>query len=718
MENEMKTTGRAAIGGCCVVLLTVWQSAGFGQTAAVKSPGFTAAQVTAGSAAYQQHCASCHGARLEGMQLSPGLTGDRFDIVWRGKTADILMFHLRRMPPAPRAASSNLTDDSYASILAYLLQANGQQPSDLALPSDMASLAALTIPRFEGTKLDLDAAVSQTPGRSALLNRLTAVTGDMLSNPPASDWLQWGRTYDGQNFSPLDLITRANVQNLKTAWRTPLRAGRSMPTPLVHDGIMFLQTIPDTVLALDGSNGDILWRYQHTPTVPASTKMGIALHGDKVLVPTSDLHVLALNAKSGELIWNHEIAAATPAQARNRFQLRSAPLVVGDKVIQGVAGSFAPGGGFVVGLDINSGKELWRFNTIARPDEPGGNTWNGLPLDKRSGGSVWHQGTYDAELNLIYFGVAPTYDTGPLLHRVADPAVTADALYTNCTIALNPDTGKLVWSYQHLANDQWDLDWVFERQIVALTIEGRPRKVVMNVGKMAILDALDAASGEYLFSVDAKTQNVITHIDPKTGAKTIDPDKLPDPEHPSVVCPGVSGARSWPPTSYNRQTALLYEPLTEWCNRMGPEGNKLMTSGVGISSAEHPDASDNMMGRLQAVDVAGRKLAWVHNQAAPLSTSLLATAGGLVFSGDLDPAVKAFNDATGELLWQARLDDLPSSSLVTYRIGTTQYIAVVVGLRNNHVSDLSRTYNAFRKKRGQADATTPNGGAAIWVFAL
>ena len=177
--------------------------------------------------------------------------------------------------------------------------------------------------------------------------------------------------------------------------------------------------------------------------VPSSRRWASSLHGDRVFVPTSDLHVVALHSKTGELVWDHEIAASQSADADARsYQLRSAPLVVGDKVIQGVTASFAPGGGFIVGLDINSGKELWRFHTIARPGEPGGNSWNGLPLEQRSGGSVWHQGTYDPELNLVYFGVAPTYDTGPLLHPVTHAGVTSDALYTNCTIALNPDTGK------------------------------------------------------------------------------------------------------------------------------------------------------------------------------------------------------------------------------------------------------------------------------------
>jgi alcohol dehydrogenase (cytochrome c) len=155
----------------------------------------------------------------------------------------------------------------------------------------------------------------------------------------------------------------------------------------------------------------------------------------------------------------------------------------------------------------------------------------------------------------------------------------------------------------------------------------------------------------------------------------------------------------------------------EWCNRFGTEGFKLMTSGVGITPVEHPDTRDGMMGRLQAMDVAGRKLAWAHNQAAPISTSLLATAGGVIFSGDLDPALKAFDDTTGKLLWQAKLDDLPSGSVVTYRIGTTQYVAVIVGQPNNHVNDLSRTYLAFRKNRGQTNIELPKGGAAIWVFA-
>jgi PQQ-dependent dehydrogenase (methanol/ethanol family) len=707
---------RIAACGCLVVALCAWDVVGFGQAPPrSQAPSFTEAQSGGGSAAYRQHCASCHGAQLEGLHLSPALTGERFDRAWGGKTADALMFQLRRMPPQQRAGSPALSDETYTAILAYLLEANGQAASDKPLPSDMKALAALTIPRLAAASSDVDAPIAKSSGAAARLSALSPVTDKMLHNPPAGDWLQWGRTYDGQNYSPLKLITKNNVENLRPAWRTPLRGGTSMPTPIVHDGVIFLQTIPDTVLAIDGASGDILWRYQYKAATQASRKMGLALQGDRVIVPTSDLHVVALNGKNGEVIWDHPIQSDAPTTGRGQLQLRSAPLIVKDKIIQGVTSSFTPGGGFILALDVNSGQELWRFYTIARPGEPGGETWNGLPLDKRSGGSVWHQGTYDAELNLIYFGAAPTYDTGLLLHPSGEPGTTSDALYTNCTIALNPDTGKLVWYFQHVPNDQWDLDWVFERQIVTTTIDGRRRKVILNVGKMAILDVLDAATGEYLYSVDSGTQNVITFIDPKTGAKTIDRSKWPDPNRPAVVCPGVSGARAWPPTSFSPQTSFLYLPLTEWCNNFGAEGSKLLTSGVGISSAEHPASADGMMGRVQAIDVKGKKLSWVHRQPSPVSTSLLATAGGVVFSGDLDPGLKAFDDATGKILWQAKLDDLPSGSIVTYTIGRTQYIAVVVGLRNNHVGDLSRTYNAFRKRRGD-NVETPSGGAALWVF--
>jgi alcohol dehydrogenase (cytochrome c) len=240
---------------------------------------------------------------------------------------------------------------------------------------------------------------------------------------------------------------------------------------------------------------------------------------------------------------------------------------------------------------------------------------------------------------------------------------------------------------------------------------------VVNVGKNAMLDALDAATGKFLFSVDSGVQNLITAVDPQTGAKTIDPARMPNSENSVDICPIPFGARSWPQTSYSPNTRYLYVPITESCFRMSEtgKGGWLLTTGVEFGAAPQPDLDDGMMGRLQAIDVANRKLAWNTDQVTPPSTGILTTAGGLVFSGDLDPSLKAFDDATGELLWQAPLDDIPSSSLITYRVGGTQYVAVVVGMTNNHVRDITRHY---RQWSGTTGAPGDQGGAAIWVFAL
>lgn len=556
---------------------------------------------------------------------------------------------------------------------------------------------------------------------AAILGKVRSVSAAMLKAPTAGNWLHWGGTYDGQNFSPLTRIDRKSVKDLAPAWRLPIASGPSMPTPLVHDGVMFLQTTPDTVLALDAATGAVLWRKSYKPRGPSSQKMGLALSGGRLFVPTSDLHVIALDARTGETVWDHDIKVSPPAISKMGMNLRSAPLVVGDKVIQAITGSAAPGGNFIVGLDVATGKELWRFHTIARPGEPGGDSWNGLPLEKRSGGSVWHQGTYDPDLNLVYFGVGQTYDTGPLLKPSGVPGTTSEALYTDSTVALDPDTGRLVWHYQHLANDQWDLDWAFERSLATVKVDGRPRRVVMNIGKMGILDALDAKTGAYLFSIDAGTQNVISAIDPKTGAKTIDPQRWPDKTKSTLICPSASGARSWPWTSVSPKTLQLYVPLTDWCLTFGPpvgRGFQLLSSGVGLGPGEHPRATaSGKMGVLQVMDLKGRKLGWRQDLIAPISTSILATDGGVLFAGDLDPALTALDDRDGKVLWRAPLDNYPSSNVVTYAVGRTQYVAVVTGMRNFHIDALARSYREFRRVRG-VTLEAPKGEPAVVVFSL
>ena len=336
----------------------------------------------------------------------------------------------------------------------------------------------------------------------------------------------------------------------------------------------------------------------------------------------------------------------------------------------------------MVALDSETGKEAWRFYSIARPEEPNGNSWNGLPLDQRSGGSIWTAGSYDPGLNLAFFGPAPTYDTGPLRNRVNTPGVTNDALYTNTTVAINPDTGKLVWYYQHMANDQWDFDWAFERQLISLrNNSGQSRKLVVTGGKPGFYDALEAETGKYAFSFDMGIQNFVTSIDPATGAKRVDPNLVPGTGQPIVVCPHAGGGRSWIPGALNPETKMLYVPATETCMNLIPTpagGRGFLSTGVSVNVRPRPD-SDGRYGRLQAINLETKKTVWTERQRAPQTSGILATAGGVIFAGALDRWFTAYDETNGKNLWRVRLNDVPNSAPITYTANGKQYIAVVVG---------------------------------------
>lgn len=675
---------------------------------------FTDSQATAGETVYEQSCASCHGANLEGLGVVPGIAGQGFMAKWNGQSLLDLSTQLKRMPPD---APDSLGETGYTNLLAYVLHSNGIAAGNDAL--NVAAIASGEVPQVDSGPA-LSPTVLEVTGESELLDNLSSVTPAMRINPSQNDWTSWGRSSNSHGFSPLDQINRDTVSSLEESWRLSLPAGNNNPTPLIHDGVMFFYTFPDTVMAIDASNGVVLWRYQHQASIPSTRKLGIALHEDKIIVPTSDMRMLALNAKTGELIWNQEIETQLEVfRDVAAYDLRAAPLIAGDKIIQGVVGSLVSTGAFIFAMDVNTGEELWRFHTLSRPGELGGNTWNDLPLDERHGGSVWIPGSYDPELNLAYFGVAPTYHTQPLTHSINRDGINNDALFTNSTLALNPDTGELVWYYQHMPNDQWDLDWAFERQIVQIPFRGENVKAVVNVGKTAILEALDAATGEYLFSMDMGLQNIISYIDPVTGAKTINPDTIPRREGAYNICPTAVGARSWPPSAYNPESGRLFVPLVEGCFKAGSEGSELLLTGIPVTLQAHPESSDGNMGRLQVLNLKTQEMEWRYRQQTSFISSILATGGGVIFSGDLDPSMKAFDEATGELLWETVLSDNPSSSIVTYAIDGRQYIAVVVGQSNNHVRDWSRMGPAYAAMEGWDVETPPSReGPAILVFAL
>ena len=556
--------------------------------------------------------------------------------------------------------------------------------------------------------INLDSILAQ-PNTAPLLHNYTSVSDEVLQNPPDSDWLTWRRSYDNHGFSNLDQINRQTVADLQLAWHQPVTQGNNMPTPLVHDGIMFLYSAGDVVLALDATNGNLLWRYSHSGGDVTSHKFGIALHENKVLVPTSDLHMVALDARTGAVIWDHAIDVGD----NTGYQLRSAPTIAKGQVIQGMAASFVSGGGFIFAIDLETGKETWRFYTVARPDEPGGNTWNNMPLEDRQGGSVWNTGAYDPELDLVFYGASPTYNTGPLLYPLGIEGVSNDALYTNTTLALRPATGELVWYFQHIANDQFDLDWSFERSIIELEIDGESKKVVITAGKPGLFDALNAETGEYLFSIDPGLQNVFSAINPLTGEKIVNPNVFPDAEETRTVCPFYQGGRNWHASSINNDTGFLFVPMFEVCMDTRLDGTgTLLSSGLGTETIPVPE-TDGSYGRLQAIDLKNRTIEWQYRQEVVPASASLATAGGLVFLGFLDQSFKAFDQRTGDILWETQLDAIPAAFPITYSVDDKQYIAVVAGQLNIHTGVWLGLMNKFT-----GFVPEPPGAASLWVFAL
>jgi alcohol dehydrogenase (cytochrome c) len=666
------------------VLVLVLASSTLAQTAGT----FTSAQADAGKTAYTQQCAACHGDSLQGGQFGPPLKGQAFQNKWGGAQLSELYTYIRRsMPPA---AVGTLGDSTYAALLARILADNGVAAGQVALVTEPATLDRIRVPgqaRSNQAQLrPTGGLMSITPGvrvppwprRVNPLDRITPVTQAMISNPAPGEWLSWRRGHQGRGFSPLKEITKNNVSRLQMAWSLTLPAGPNTIEPLFHDGVLFVYAYGDRVFALDGENGDELWRYERRlpDNARLTAKRTMALWGNKLIAATSDAHLVALDVKTGRVMWDRDVGAGTG-------RISGGPLVANGVVIQGLVGANLPGGSWIAAVDAETGEPLWKFNTVAKPGTPGGDSWNDLPADKRGGGSVWTSGTYDAELDLAYFGDGATYDTGPMRFPVNKPGITNDGLYTDTTLAFRPRTGQLVWYFQHMRNDQWDMDWAFERAIIPLQVNGRTRKAVVTSGKEGWFDALDAATGEYLTSWDMGLQNFIKGVDPKTGIKQIDPEMLPgDKDHTITVCPWGGGGRNWMPTSHDVDKSVFYVVAVDACMAMTPlpKGQRggFLSTGVNASISPRPD-SDGKYGLLQAIDTRTGKTLWKARQRAPQTTGVLATAGGVIFAGALDRRYSAYDSDTGKQLWSVGLPEVPNGTPITYTVNGKQYVAMIAG---------------------------------------
>jgi alcohol dehydrogenase (cytochrome c) len=511
----------------------------------------------------------------------------------------------------------------------------------------------------------------------------------MIHDPPPEDWLSFRRTLNGWGYSPLDQINTGNVQRLHEAWSRPLEGFFMEPTPLVHDGVMYLSEAANKIVALNAASGEELWTYIHNDPKGASQsgiKRNIAIYGEQLFTTTPDGALVAVNARTGKQAW--EVKITGPANTS------SGPIIANGKVISGraCAPDSGPEGCVMVANDARTGRELWRAWTIARPGEPGDETWGGVPWEKRQQVGTWMPPSYDPELNLVYFGTSVTGPTPKYLLGGNDKA----HLYHTSTLALDADTGGIVWYYQHII-DQWDFDHPFERILVDTGVApdpkavawinpnlkpGEVRKVLTGIpGKTGIVYTLDRRTGEFLWAEPTVKQTVVSSIDGATGKVHMNPDTAFTHDDQDIdLCPAFTGGKNWMPGAYSPRTGLMYMPVENLCSTVKSAGPKNGPGQLGmrIDYVSFLPPGETNVGQVRAISVSTGETAWVYTQRAG-TMALVATGGGLVFYGDAAGGFGALDEKGGKVLWQTGLTGAVSGMPVSYGAGGRQFVAVATG---------------------------------------
>lgn len=526
------------------------------------------------------------------------------------------------------------------------------------------------------------------------------VTDDMLAQPDPSDWLSWRRTLDGWGYSPLDQIDVTDAADLQLAWSWGLEPGVSQTTPIVHDGVMYVANPGSVVHALDAATGDLLWEYRRPmddARRPLRQMRSLALYLDLVILNTDDAHVVGLDARTGEVRWDTPTA---PEGTIRRFT--SGPIVADGVVVAGMTGcaTLDDDTCYIVGVDGVTGRLLWRTSTIARPGEPGGDTWGGVAMEERYGGDAWIPGSYDPMTGLVFWGTAQAKPWA----RAARGTEGGSELYTNSTLALDPATGAIRWHFQHIPADSYDMDEVFER----ILVDYDGRRSVFTMGKLGILWELDLETGAFVSAADLGYQTLM-NVNGQTGEVIYRPGMLQRLGEPVSFCPSTSGFKSLRAMAYHPNLEAFFVPLNLNC-----ETGAFLADGsvVDRSYRFHPLAPDQM-GELAALDLRTGEKRWSKRRRAPYNTSALATAGGLVFIGTWDRYVFAYDAETGDELWQARLPTMANGTPVTYAADGRQYVAFVAG-----PSIGASSWATIVPPELIPEIRNPDGGNGVFVFAL
>ena len=566
---------------------------------------------------------------------------------------------------------------------------------------------------------------AQTPPEQAQVPNFVPVTDGMLEKPDPGDWLMWRRTLDGWGYSPLNQINRENVGQLKMVWTRGMGPGIQEATPLVYKGTMFLPNPADYLQAINAATGDLIWENKRVVPDDIGKFMGgtplknrnISIHDDKIIDTSVDDFIYSLDARSGKPAWQTRVNDYRELPAMQT----SGPIIAKGKVFSGRACEFTSTGEacVITAHDAKTGKELWRFHTIPKPGEPGDETWGGIPYDQRKHVGTWMPPSYDPELNLLFIGTSVTSPAPKFLLAGNDKQY----LYHNSTLAIDADTGKLRWYYQHLV-DHWDLDHVFERILVDTAVTpdasqvswvnprirpGERRKVITGIpGKTGIIYTLDRQTGEFLWARPTIFQNVVSKIDGATGKVTDNPESVfTKAGDEKLICPSMNGGKNFPAGAYSPLTNAIYMPVQNTCALEAAISDKIVpTSAYMVSTKQQLSPGVTDAGTVHAVSVETGKTLWkFDNRAAVLS--MVTTGGGLLFGGDANGRFRAFDQNTGKVLWEVNLGSAVNGYPISYAVNGKQFIAVSTGT-SNVSSGVGRLAPELR----------PGTANGIFVFAL
>jgi PQQ-dependent dehydrogenase (methanol/ethanol family) len=561
------------------------------------------------------------------------------------------------------------------------------------------------------------------PAVPAQVKNFEPVTQEKLINPSPDDWLHFSRTYDSQRFSPLKQITKKNVGQLRMVWTRGMGQGTTGNIPLIYQGVMYVINPGGVIQALDATNGNLVWEYKRELADPKQASnhrtKNLAIFEDMVYYTAPEGYLVAIDARTGKLRWETKVGEA---------QHTSGPIVVDGKVISARACAGTRESCFIAAHDAKTGKELWKFYNVPGPGEPGNESWGGAAMDKMMASDWSLPGSYDPITKLVYWGISnPMPNTRADRHGGNPMAISLEApadLYSNSTVALDPNTGKLQWYYQQLPGDDWDSDMGEERVLVRTRVnanskfvkwinpdipKGEVHEVAVSIGEPGGIFVIDRKDGKFLWATPFPydvPEFVLSDINVKTGKTRIN-DKLifTGPGQHKIIC--FWNTKTYWPSAYNPNTNSLYIPWTDICLDMTSKDPEKKTPERRFGTPR-PGGDLNKFAGLAKVNLETGEVLMFGEQRVPTNGAVLATGGDLVFHGDLDRRFRAYDAVDGKMLWETILGGPVSVSTVSYAVNGKQYICVMTG----------DTLATNMYLRGLPDVKPIRGQNAVYVFAL